>query len=197
MEEASGPEPGPERSPSESYLRVTARGPTGPLPAAVTSGVFAIYFLVEAFEPFSTFRLVLGMATAMLTVRLALRATLVAGRGGIKWRSVMRTWSWPYSAVDHFELAVRTRASGPALRVMRIHLVDGHAQWLAALEEVPAHGSSPGPSDRDFPGLSGIAGIPGLVGLGLLRRGRAPVSLEESVAQLNRMLTATGRRSDA
>ena len=107
------------------------------MPAAVTSGVFAIYFLVEAFEPFSTFRLLLGIATAALTVRLALRGTLVAGKGGIKWHTVMRTWSWPYSEVGHFELAVRTSASGPAVRVMRIHLKDGHVQWLGALRSSP------------------------------------------------------------
>jgi hypothetical protein len=137
VQQASGPQPAQERGPSESYLRVTAHGRTGPVPAAVISGVFAIYFLVEAFEPFSTFRLVLGIATAALTVRLALRGTLVASKGGIKWHTVMRTWSWPYPEIDHFELAVRTRASGPAVRVMRVHLRDGRAQWLGALEELP------------------------------------------------------------
>jgi hypothetical protein len=142
VHQASGPQPAQERGPSESYLRVTARGRTGPVPAAVTSGVFAIYFLAEAFEPFSTFRLVLGIATAALTVRLALRGTLVASRGGVKWHTVMRTWRWPYSEIDHFELAVRTRASGPAVRVMRIHLRDGHAQWLGALEELPESDAS-------------------------------------------------------
>ena len=50
-----------------------------------------LYFLVEAFEPFSLFRLFLGIATAALAVRFAIRGTLVAGKDGIEWHTMMRT----------------------------------------------------------------------------------------------------------
>ena len=104
--------------------------------ATVTCGVFALYFLVEAFEPFSLFRLFLGIATAALAVRLVIRGTLVAGKDGIEWHTMMRTRRWPYEAVSDFDLAVRPgQVPGSAKRVVRIHLVDGRAQWLNGLED--------------------------------------------------------------
>ena len=188
MHDASGRTPAPhKRGRSDSYLRIAARGPTGPLPAAITCGVFAIYFLVEAFEPFSVFRLVLGIATAALTVRLAFRGTLVAFKDGIRWHTVMRTSHWPYEAVDHFELAARPRTSGPLLRVMRIHLTDGRAQWLGALVETPEQQDEPhsGLSRRYFPG-------------GLISFNRQPpLPLDAVVVQLNRILNAAREIGDA
>jgi hypothetical protein len=108
-----------------------------------------LYFLIEAFEPFSAFRLMLGVATTVLTIRLAVRGTLVASAEGIDWYTMLRTRRWPYETVSHFDLAVRTgRRSGSSPRVARIHLFDGRAQWLNGLEEVPesgpAFGRSPG-----------------------------------------------------
>ena len=39
--------------------------------------------------------------------------------------------------MSHFDLAVRPGdASGSSKQVARIHLVDGHAQWLHGLEEL-------------------------------------------------------------
>lgn len=187
MHDASGRTPAPrERGQSDCYLRIAARGPTGPLPAAVTCGVFAIYFLVEAFEPFSVFRLVLGIATTVLTVRLALRGTLLASTDGIKWHTVMRTSHWPYEAVDHFELAVRPRTSGPALRVMRIHLTNGRAHWLGALVEPPEQ------QDEARSGLSSRYSSGGLLSFNR----RLPLPLDEVVAQLNRILTAARETGD-
>jgi hypothetical protein len=186
VHDASGRTPAPQPDRSDSYLRIVARGPTRPLPAAVTCGVFAIYFLVEAFEPFSVFRLVLGIATAALTVRLANRGTLVASKDGIRWHTVMRTSHWPYEAVDHFELAVRPRTSGPVLRVMRIHLTDGRAQWLGALVEPPEQQDEPhpGPPRRFFPG-------------DLVFNMQPPRPLDEVVVQLNRILYAAREIGDA
>ena len=101
------------------------------MPATVTCGVLALYFLVEAFEPFSVFRLALGLATAALTFRLALRTKLSADQDGVVWHTLTRTRHWPYRAIDHFEVA--SRVDGPSessKQVLRIHLADGHAQWL-------------------------------------------------------------------
>jgi hypothetical protein len=124
---------------SETHIRVAVRGRTGPLSAAtVTCGVLALYFLAEAFEPFSWFRLFLGIATAALAARLAVRGTLIAGKDVIEWRTMMRTRRWPYESVHDFDLALRPgQAPGSARRVVRIHLVDGRAQWLHGLEERP------------------------------------------------------------
>jgi hypothetical protein len=149
------------------------------LPVAVTCGVFAVYFLVEAFLPFSVFRLALGIATAVLTFRLATRGTLVSAQDGIRWHTVMRTSHWRYSAIDHFELAVRTRASGSQQHMMRIHLRDGRAQWLRALEEPPKVEDE----DRSIPSR------PDLPGSRLPWYRRPPPNLSEVVAQLNRILT--------
>ena len=138
MHDASGRTPARSvRGLSESHGRVTVRGRTGPLSAAtVTCGVFALYFLVEAFEPFSLFRLFLGIATAALACRLAIRGTLVAGKDGVEWRTMMRTRRWPYEAVHYFDLAVRPgQGPGTVRRVARIHLTDGRGQWLNGLEE--------------------------------------------------------------
>jgi hypothetical protein len=100
--------------------------------------VFALYFLVEAFEPFSLFRLFFGFATAALAVRLSIRGTLFAGKDGIEWHTMMRTRRWPYEAVNDFDLAVRPgQPPGSTKRVVRIHFVDGRAQWLNGLEERP------------------------------------------------------------
>jgi hypothetical protein len=141
VHQASGRTPaGSPTGPSDTHLNMTVRGRrAGPLSfTTVTSGILALYFLVEAFEPFSAFRLVLGAATAALTVRLAARGTLVASAEGIKWHTMMTTRRWPYSAVSHFDLVVRSgeRSASPR-RVARIHLVDGRAQWLTGLEEPP------------------------------------------------------------
>jgi hypothetical protein len=192
VQEASGRTSSPqEGGPSDTYLRVTGRGSTGPVPAAAMSGVFAAYFLVEAFEPFSLFRLVLGIATAALTLRLALSGTLVADKEGIKWHTLMRTWQWPYAAVDHFELAVRSPVpSDPPAQVMLIHLADGRAQWLGALQE-PLRPAAVDPSRRrpaldrpkpKYPALNHLDG---------LRFWRRPPAepLDEVVLRLNRIVT--------
>jgi hypothetical protein len=100
------------------------------------TGLLALYFLVEAFEPFSAFRLVLGLATAALTVRLAANGTLVASEAGVEWRTMTRTRRWPYNAVSYFDLAFRSPAnSASSTRVARVHFADGRAQWLNGLEE--------------------------------------------------------------
>ncbi len=127
----------------DNHARMTVRGRSGPVSfTTVMTGLLALYFLVEAFEPFSAFRLVLGVATAALAFRLAVQGTLVASEEGIEWHTVMRTRRWPYDAVSYFDFALRTRdQSGSSTRVARIHLADGRAQWLNGLEEPP-----PGPS---------------------------------------------------
>jgi hypothetical protein len=149
--------------------------------------VFSLFFLVEAFEPFSVFRLVLGIATAALTVRLAIRGTLVAGKDCIKWHTVMRTWRWPYSTVDHFELAVRSRASGPQPRVMLIHLTDGRARWLGALQELPGGERDPRPVRLPTSSAGGR----------LTSLWPPPQPLEEVVSQLNLILTEVHDSRDA
>ncbi len=99
-----------------SHARMTIRGRTGPLSfTTLMTGLLALYFLVEAFEPFSVFRLVLGVATAALTVRLAVHGTLVASEAGVEWRTMTRTRHWPYNAISYFDLAFRSPA---ALRVL-------------------------------------------------------------------------------
>jgi hypothetical protein len=119
------------------HARMTVRGRTGPLSfTTVMTGLLALYFLVEAFEPFSAFRLVLGVATAALTVRLAVHGTLVVSEAGIEWRTMTRTRRWPYNAVSYFDLAFRSPVrSASSTRVARVHFADGRAQWLNGLEE--------------------------------------------------------------
>ncbi len=144
MHDASGRTPaGSVRGLSETHPRLTVRGRAGPLSAsAVTTGLLALFFFVEAFEPFSVFRLLLAIVTAALSVRLAVRGTLVARPEGIEWHTMMRTRHFPYAAVSHFDLAVNPDDSFESFkRVARIHLVDGHAQWLHGLER---------PSDPDL-----------------------------------------------
>jgi hypothetical protein len=126
----------------DRYLDTRARGHTGPVPATVSCGLLAIYFLVEAFEPFSLFRLALGLITSALTFRLALRTKLAAEQEGIVWHTLTRTRRWPYRMIDHFEVANRIDGqSGSSRRVLRVHLADGHAQWLRGLED--SDGSTP------------------------------------------------------
>ncbi|MFZ0664977.1 MAG: hypothetical protein WAM97_04425 [Acidimicrobiales bacterium] len=123
-------------------LRIRASGWNGPLPGAIACGLLAAYFLVEAFFPFSVFRLILGLATASIAVLLSRRGTLSASRGEIAWHTVLLTRRWPYSAVDHFEVARRSNEStGSVSRVLRMHLADGKAQWLGALHEPASQGS--------------------------------------------------------
>lgn len=84
---------------SETHTRVTVRG-TGLLSAAtVTCGVLSLYFLVEAFEPFSVFRLILGIATATLTLRLAIRG------------NACRNWRWNRVAHADPDAALAVRRS--------------------------------------------------------------------------------------
>jgi hypothetical protein len=138
MHDASGWTPaGSARGSTVPRIHVTVRGRNGPVsPATVLSAGLALYFLVEAFEPFSAFRLVLGIFTAAFTLRLTMRGTLIASPDGIEWRTILRTRRWPYEAVSYFDLALRSGGgSGSSTRVARIHLVDGRAQWLNGLEE--------------------------------------------------------------
>lgn len=140
MHNASGRTPaGPAGELPDTHLPTTVRGRTGPLSfTTVVTGLLALYFLIESFEPFSAFRLVLGVATAALTIRLAVRGALVVSEAGIEWRTVTRTRRWPYDAVSYFDLAYRSpEHSGSSTRVARVHLVDGRAQWLNGLEEPP------------------------------------------------------------
>ncbi len=140
------------RGPVESrYLRVRVGGQGGPLPTAVACGVLALYFFVEAFAPFSLFRLALALLTGYAAWRLAQRTTLIASDQGITWYTTVRKLQWPYNAIDHFEIAERRGSESSSPReVLRIHLSDGRAQWLRGIEE-PAGSAvmkhSPG-SDR-------------------------------------------------
>jgi len=132
----------PMRDLEETQLRVTANGRNGPLPGTIACGALSVYFLVEAFEPFSLFRLFLGVATAVFGIRMSQRWTLVAGKGHIRWHTVLRTRTWLYAEVDHFEVGLRFEEStGNALRVLRMHLADGTAQWMRGLAE-PTRGDS-------------------------------------------------------
>jgi hypothetical protein len=127
----------------QESLRIRASGWNGPLPGAIACGALAAYFEVEAFFPFSVFRLVLGLVTAVVAVLLSRRGTLSASRGEIAWHTVGFTRRWPYSAVDHFEVAMRSNEStGSVSRVLRMHLSDGKAQWLGGLHE-PSSETSP------------------------------------------------------
>jgi hypothetical protein len=138
MHDASGWTPaGSARRSPDPRLHVTVSGHNGPIvPSAVLSAGLALYFLVEAFEPFSAFRLVLGIGMAALTLRLMMRGKLIASPDGIEWRTMLRTRRWPYAMVSFFDLAYRSsEGSGSSTRVARIHLLDGRAQWLNGLEE--------------------------------------------------------------
>jgi len=138
MHDASGWTPaGSARRSPDPRLHVTVSGRNGPVsPSTVLSAGLALYFLIEAFEPFSAFRLVLGIFVAALTLRLTMRGKLIASPDGIEWRTMLRTRRWPYAMVSYFDLAGRSgEVSGSSTRVARIHLVDGRAQWLNGLEE--------------------------------------------------------------
>ena len=89
--------------PSETDVRVTVRAPGLLSAGSVICAVLAVYFLIEAFAPFSVFRLLLAIVTATLGVRLAIRGTLIATADGIEWHTMMR----------HAPLAV---CSGESLR---------------------------------------------------------------------------------
>lgn len=121
------------------YRRRRRRGEAGPWLATCCVGLLGIFFLVEAFAPFSLLRLVLAMATLALAARLWMCDTIFAGHGVVVWRSIIRTRRWPYEAVDRFEVATRPKVFSavpePAKTVLRIHLTDGRLQWLAGLEE--------------------------------------------------------------
>ena len=78
-----------------------------------------MYFLVEAFAPFSVFRLGLSLAVAALTVRLAMRSKLVADGDGIEWHTMMRTRRWPYETVSYFDLALRGGESSSSINRVR------------------------------------------------------------------------------
>jgi hypothetical protein len=119
-------------------LQVRVSGQSGPAPSAVLCGVLALYFLVEAFAPFSIFRLCLAGAAGFLTFRLALRTRLVAGTEGITWCSAVRTSGWRYGVIDHFEVANRSDSlQASTKRALRAHLVGGRAQWLRGFESQP------------------------------------------------------------
>jgi hypothetical protein len=119
------------------YLHVRVRGRTGPVPGAVAAGLFAVYFFVEGFEPFSVFRLVLGLCTGLAAFRLWRRTTLTASPRGITWHTFLRTVRWRYDAVDHFESAMRPARDGGIATALRVHLSDGRVQWLRGLEGRP------------------------------------------------------------
>jgi hypothetical protein len=130
------------------YLRVRVSGQSGPLPAAFTCGVLALYFVIEAFSPFSIFRLALALVTGYAGWRLAQRTTLIASGQGVTWYTAVRKLQWPYQSIDHFEIAERRSSESSSPReVLRIHLKDGRAQWLRGIEEpagsaVIKHGSA-------------------------------------------------------
>jgi hypothetical protein len=121
------------------YRRSRRRGEAGPWLAAGCCGLLGVYFFVESFAPFDFLRLVLAVATLALATRLSVAGSIVADNGVVAWRSVLRTRRWPYEAVDRFEVARRPRvlsfAPEPVKMVLRIHLVDGRAQWLAGIDE--------------------------------------------------------------
>jgi hypothetical protein len=118
-------------------LQVRLSGQSGPVPSALVSGFFALYFLVEAFAPFSVFRLCLAAAAGLLTFRLALRTRLVAGDQGITWCSTVRTSGWRYGVIDHFEVANRSDSlQAETRRALRAHIVGGRAQWLRGFESL-------------------------------------------------------------
>jgi len=133
------------------YLRVRVSGQSGPLPAAITCGVLALYLFIEAFTPFSVFRLVLALVTGYAGWRLAQRTTLIASGQGVTWCTAVRKLQWRYDAIDHFEIAERRGSESSTPReVLRIHLEDGRAQWLRGIEEpagsaVIRHGSGSDP----------------------------------------------------
>jgi len=120
----------------ELRLRITARGPKEILPGTIICLALAVYLLVEAFEPFSVFRLALAIAIALLAIRMAKCWTLAVGDGHIEWHTALRTRRWLYSEVDRFELAVRSSGSeATAVRVLRMHMANGRAQWMNRLQE--------------------------------------------------------------
>ena len=154
------------------YLHVRSRGRYGPVPGAITAGVFAVYFFVEGFEPFSVFRLLLGVGTGYVAFRLWRRTNLTADATGITWHRFLRTVRWRYQAVDHFESAWRpARDGGRSVCALRVHLSDGRAQWLPGLEGPPGAGTIRHAPRED------------------------PWSVEELVAHLNSILTDLRRTS--
>ena len=110
---------------------------------------FAPFFFVEGFFPFSVFRIVLGLVVAMIGIRMAGRFTLLAGPEGVEWRTTAKTRRWPYSSIDHFELARRSgESAGTQAQILRIHLTDGRAQWLVGVDGRRRHSSWFGSSER-------------------------------------------------
>jgi hypothetical protein len=124
----------------ETYLRVTKRGLSEILPGTLICGGLALYFLIEAFEPFSIFRLLLAVVTAFLTVRLFRSGTIIVAAGQVEWHTILRTRRWSYSDIGHFALGIRTgEPDAQGLRVLRMHMADGRAQWINGL----THGFGP------------------------------------------------------
>jgi hypothetical protein len=119
-----------------SRIRISPRGRNGPLPATVACAVLSVFFFVEAFEPFSVFRLVLGLFTAALGIRVSRRWTLVVDRDEVIWHTVLRTRRWTYAEIEHFEVATRTSSSSDVPEsALRVHLTNRRVLWLRGLEQ--------------------------------------------------------------
>ena len=135
------------------YLRVVT---------AAFFGLVTILFVVQAFNPgkggtgLTVFAVAAAIVCAVLTVRGARSATILARDSGVEYRSLVRTRRWTWPEIDGFEARdVRDGAMQYRRRMLFVRQRNGVVRKLQELSA--SRKRSPNPIDEIAEQLNGFA----------------------------------------